>query len=324
MARTGTAHLLPLKTGDPGPKPVPDIIAQIKDGYGRMRPAEQAVADAVLSDVQMAVDASNAVIALRAGVSQPTVTRFCRAIGCDGVRDFKLQLARSLVVGQLYLAANDSRGQALGQAVSGKGPGTGTVPHFWGSILDEAHRALREVERQINPDLVTRAAEEIAAAQRVAAFGLGGSSSSLAEEMQHRLFRYGVPITALRDHFLAGMTAATFRANDVFIIISATGRTREVIETVNLVKSSRIRTIAITAPDSELAAIADIALTVRIKETPDTLTPSASRFAFLAIIDLVAAATGYQLGPAARENLRRIKYNVLSQRQGAELEPLGD
>ena len=316
MARTGTAHLLPLKDGDSGLKPVPDILAQIKDGYDRMRPAEQAVADAVLSDVQMAVDASNAVIALRAGVSQPTVTRFCRAIGCDGVRDFKLQLARSLVVGQVYLAANDTRSQVV--------PGKGTLPHFWGSILDEAHRALREVERQINPDLVTRAAEDIAAAQRVAAFGLGGSSSSLAEEMQHRLFRYGVPITALRDHFLAGMTAATFRANDVFIIISATGRTREVIETVNLVKSSRIRTIAITAPDSELAAIADIALTVRIEETPDTLTPSASRFAFLAIIDLVAAATGYQLGPTARENLRRIKYNVLTQRQGAELEPLGD
>ncbi len=314
MARTGTAFASTDPIGAQGPKPVPDIIAQIKDGYDRMRPAEQAVADAVLSDVQMAVNASNAVIAIRAGVSQPTVTRFCRAIGCDGVRDFKLQLARSLVVGQVYLAANDARWQAV----------AGTVPHYWGSILDEAHRALREVERQVSPDLVTQAAQDIAAAHRVAAFGLGGSSSSLAEEMQHRLFRYGVPITALKDHFLAGMTAATFRANDVFIVISATGRTREVIETVNLVKSNRIRTIAITAPGSELAAIADIALTVQIEETPDTMTPSASRFAFLAIMDLVAAATGYQLGPTARENLRRIKYNVLSQRQGAMLEPLGD
>jgi hypothetical protein len=77
-----------------GRVPVPDIIARIKDGYPDLRPAEQSVADAVLSDVQGAVDASNAEIATRAGVSQPTVTRFCRAIGCEGVRDFKLQLAR--------------------------------------------------------------------------------------------------------------------------------------------------------------------------------------------------------------------------------------
>jgi RpiR family transcriptional regulator, carbohydrate utilization regulator len=295
-------------------RPVPDIIAQIKDGYDRLRPAEQSVADAVLSDVQMAVDASNAEIALRAGVSQPTVTRFCRAIGCNGVRDFKLQLARSLVVGQHYLAANDSP----------TAPPAGDLPHFWGSVLGEARSALREVERQLNPALVLQAANHIAAAHRVAVFGLGGSSSALADETQHRLFRYGVPVTAFRDHFLARMMAATFRPDDVFIAISATGSTREVIETVELARSYKIRTIAITAPDSDLAAIADIALTVRIAETSDTLTPSASRFAFLAIIDLVAAATGYKLGPVARENLRRVKYNVLTHRKGIELEPLGD
>lgn len=320
MAKPLRTVRLSLHPGDPARKsaaaPVPDIIAQIKDSYQSLRPAEQAVADAVLSDVQMAVDASNADIANRAGVSQPTVTRFCRAIGCHGVRDFKLQLARSLVVGQLYLAANDSRDP--------RDAASDSLPPFWNSVLGEARAALREVERQLNPELVLRAAGVIAAASRVAVLGLGGSSSSLAEETQHRLFRYGVPVTAYKDHFLARMTTATFRPDDVFIAISATGTTREVIETVALAHSYRIKTIAITAPDTELAMIADIPLTVRIAETPDTLTPSASRFAFLAIIDLVAAATGYELGPAARENLRRIKYNVLTHRKGVELEPLGD
>ena len=58
-----------------GRQRMPDIIARIKDTYGTLRPAEQLVADAILSNVQMAVDASNAEIAIRAGVSQPTVTR---------------------------------------------------------------------------------------------------------------------------------------------------------------------------------------------------------------------------------------------------------
>ena len=160
---------------DLGRQRVPDIIARIKDSYGALRPAEQLVADAVLSNVQMAVDASNAEIASRAGVSQPTVTRFCRAIGCDGVRDFKLKPARSL---------------------------------------------------------------------------------------------------AVRDVFLA--------------------------------------------------AAADISLTARAAEYPDILTPSASRFAFLTIIDLVSSATGYRIGPTARENLRRIKYNAQINNSGAVYEPLGD
>jgi len=32
----------------------------------------------------------------RAGVSQPTVVRFCRSLGCEGLSDFKLKLASGL------------------------------------------------------------------------------------------------------------------------------------------------------------------------------------------------------------------------------------
>src|SRR5262245_46562040 len=95
---------------DPGVGPgygklVPDILSQIKDSYAELRPAERRVADVVLDDVAFSVDASNTEIARRADVSEPTVTRFCRAIGCEGVRDFKLKLAQSVVVGRMYLAA---------------------------------------------------------------------------------------------------------------------------------------------------------------------------------------------------------------------------
>ena len=93
--------------GDGYSKPIPDILSIIKDSYSELRPAERRVADVVLADVTFAVDASNAEIARRADVSEPTVTRFCRAIGCDGVRDFKLKLAQSVVVGRLYLAPGE-------------------------------------------------------------------------------------------------------------------------------------------------------------------------------------------------------------------------
>ena len=52
--------------------------------------------------------------------------------------------------------------------------------------------------------------------------------------------------------------------------------------------------------------------------------PTASRYAFLAIIDLIAVAAGYRLDLSALETLRRIKYTVLSHRKGKEFEPLGD
>ena len=149
-------------------------------------------------------------------------------------------------------------------------------------------------------------------------------ASFLAEEVQNRLFRYGVPIMACRDPYVANMTVATFRPSDVVIAISATGRTPAIVECIELARNYGVCTIAVTTPDSALATAAEIALTTRIAEYPDALTPSATRFAYLTIIDLVAAATGYQMGPQARENLRRIKFNLVEKGATGSLEPLGD
>lgn len=293
-------------------KPIPDILSQIKDSYSELRPAERRVADAVLADVAFCVDASNAEIARRADVSEPTVTRFCRAIGCEGVRDFKLKLAQSVVVGRMYLTA--------GQPVV---PTEDASP-LWNTVFSEARSALNAVERQLDPAEVVKAADLVASAHQVAVFGLGGSSAALAQETQYRLFRYGVVVSAYSDPYVMRMTASTLKPNDLVIAISATGRTREVIEAVALAKHYRAKTICITTPDSDLARISDVCLTVDIPEFPDTMKPTACRFAFLAIIDLVSVAAGYRLGATALETLRRIKYNVLTYRKGKELEPLGD
>jgi len=294
-------------------KPIPDILSQIKDSYSELRPAERRVADVVLADVTFSVDASNAEIARRAEVSEPTVTRFCRAIGCDGVRDFKLKLAQSVVVGRLYFAPAPPQGEVSSDASP-----------LWTEVFGEARNALNLVERQINPKDIIAAAELVASAHQVLVFGLGGSSTSLAIETQNRLFRYGVVVTAYSDPYVMKMTASTLKPNDLVIAISGTGRTREVVEAVQLAKHYRAKAVCITAPDTDLAATADVALTVDIPEFPDPLKPTASRYAFLAIIDLVSSAVGTRLDPDARETLRRIKYTVLNHRKGRVLEPLGD
>ncbi|MFT4129072.1 MAG: MurR/RpiR family transcriptional regulator [Labrys sp. (in: a-proteobacteria)] len=292
---------------------IPDIISLVKDGYRELRPAERRVADVVLEDVEAAVAASNGELARRAGVSEPTVTRFCRAIGCEGVRDFKLRLAQSLVVGGLY----------LGKPGTNAGYQAPELP-YWNAVFGEAHRAIQETERQLDPAELQKAADLIAGARQIAVFGLGGSASALAQETQYRLFRYGVAVSAHCDPYVMRMTASTLKPRDVVIAISATGRTREVVEAVEIARQYRATAICVTAPDTDLARACDVRLTVAVPEFPDTLKPTALRFAFLTLIDLMATATGYKLGGSARETLRRIKYNVQIRRAGKEMEPLGD
>ncbi|MEO8757147.1 MAG: MurR/RpiR family transcriptional regulator [Devosia sp.] len=300
------------KNGDGYTRPIPDILSIIKDSYAELRPAERRVAEIVLADVTFAVDAANVEIARRAGVSEPTVTRFCRAIGCGGVRDFKLKLAQSVVVGRLYL----SPGEPTPQTTDGS--------PLWSVVFSEARNALTAVERSIDPTDILKAADLVAGAHQIVVFGLGGSSTALAQETQNRLFRYGLVVVTHSDPYVLKMTAATLKPDDLVIAISGTGRTREVIEIVEVAKQYRAKAIGITARDSELAAICDVKLAVDIPEYADPLKPTASRYAFLVIIDLLSTAVGYRLDPSARETLRRIKYTVLSHRKGKVLEPLGD
>ncbi len=304
---------VPPDTAPARPGQVPDVLGRIKDRLDTLSPAERKVGAAVLADVRRAVEESIACLALRAGVSEPSVTRFCRAIGCLGVRDFKLRLAQSLVVGELYLNAD-----------APAAPPDAHAPAYWSPILADARGAIREVERQLSPAAVQAAAEAVAGARQVVTFGLGGSASILAEEAQYRLFRYGVNVACCPEAYFMRMTAATLGPEDVVLAVSASGRTAELIEAVNLARGYGATTIAITALASPLADAVHHPLCVTVQETQDTLTPTSVRFAYLAVVDLLSAATGYTLGPRARESLRRIRYTALTHRSGNALEPLGD
>ncbi len=290
-----------------------DLISRIKDIRGELRPAERRVADAVLDDIEFAVRASNAELANRARVSQPTVTRFSRAVGCAGVRDFKMKLGQSLIVGSMYLG----RPPALPDQMRSGLP-------YADLVFDQARAALDLAESQLDEARLRDAVSLIASANRVIVFGVGGGSTAIAQDTQYRLFRYGIDVTAYSDVYLMRMAASALGAGDAVIAISATGRTQEVLGPVRLAQQYQAKVVAITRPESELAEAADIAVTVDVPELSNVLKPTASRYAFLAIVDLIATGCGYALGLEAQETLRRIKYNLLNFREGEVLEPLGD
>jgi DNA-binding MurR/RpiR family transcriptional regulator len=284
----------------------------IKQAMPSLRPAEQRVAGAILADVGFAVHSSSAELAHRAGVSEPTVTRFSRAVGCKGLRDLKVMLAQSMVVGRIYLEAPPHVGTDLAQ------------PAMWRSVFQEIRRAIASVEEQLRKDDVEAAAEAIAVCGKLAAFGVGGGSTVAVTEIEHRFFRLGVAVSHTSDPHLMRMIASTLGKSDVVIAVSTTGNAADVIEAASIAKRYGALVVAITKPKSRLASLADIALCVHVPEAPDALKPTASRYALLATVDLLAAATAYSRPREAQERMRRIKLELLRSTNGHADEPLGD
>src|ERR1700740_3265987 len=85
------------------PRSTIDPLARIRAVAHELPEAQQRVGHAVLLDPDWAVRAAVEEIARRAQVSAPTVVRFCRTLGYEGLSDFKLQLAQRLAVGTPYL-----------------------------------------------------------------------------------------------------------------------------------------------------------------------------------------------------------------------------
>jgi RpiR family transcriptional regulator, carbohydrate utilization regulator len=289
-----------------------DIVGVIRQIAPTLRPAERRVADAILADVGLAVHGSSGDIARQAGVSEPTVTRFSRAVGCRGVRELKVRLAQSMVVGRIYIEPPPHAGTDLAQ------------PALWRSVFQEIRRAISLVEEQLRRPDLERAAEAIVNCSRLAAFGVGGGSTTAAAEVEHRFFRLGTAVSHTSDPRLMRMIAATMTRDDVVLAISTTGKAVEVVDAAAIAKSYGALVIAITKPQTPLAANADIVLGVHVPEAPDALKPTASRYALMAVVDLLAASTAYLKPRESQDRMRRIKYELVKSTDGSADEPLGD
>jgi RpiR family transcriptional regulator, carbohydrate utilization regulator len=72
------------------------IIAAIESNLAQLRPSERLVANFVLGRPSVVIHMSIADLAEQAAVSEPTIMRFCKAVGCLGFMEFKLALVRDL------------------------------------------------------------------------------------------------------------------------------------------------------------------------------------------------------------------------------------
>lgn len=291
-------------------RPPLDIVAALRDLAEIGGKSDRRVAAVVLADPDFATQASIAVLAERAGVSEPTITRFCRTLGCEGLRDFKLQLAQALAIGGRYLAPNVPDG-AAGRRV----PET---------IAASACEAIAATCAAIDVEALAEAAETLAVSRIVRAYGSGGSSSMAAVELESRLFRLGLAVSATVDGEMQRMTAAIADPRTSIVAFSISGEVRSVVDAVAVARRYGARTLAFTAPGSSLADTAETVFPFRVAEGSNIYRPSPARYALLALVDMLALQTAERIGPRAAEGMRRIKHHITLARSKDPGLPIGD
>ena len=271
----------------------------LKNARERLPAAERRVADLVLARPHELLKLSLAAVAGQARVSEPTVIRCCRSLGCHGFADFKLRMAQSLASGQLFVHS-DVRPED-------------SVAEMAAKVFGKAASTLLQVRSQLDPARLETAIGLLGSARRVECYGLG-SSGIVAADAQHKLFRLGLPSVAYSDAHVHGMAATMLRPGDVVLACSASGRTVDLLSSVDLARESGAEVIGITALGAPLVARCTVALELLIDEDTDIYTPMTTRLAQLAVVDVLAVGVALRQGPELLVRLQRAKESLRSKR----------
>ena len=275
------------------------LLIQLEAARERLSKAEQQVADYVLVHPHDIMHQSIAVLAGNIGVSQPTVARFCLALGFTGFKEFKLRLIQSLAGGVPFVHRD----------VGVSDPASALVA----KVLDRTIAALMRVRGELDPTALDRAIQLLVNARKIEFYG-SGNSGIIATDAQHKFFRLGVPTVAYADAHIHGMAAALLQPGDVVVAISNTGRTRDMLHSVESARQAGASVVAITASGSPLAQLSTVALCADVEEDPDVYSPMSSRIVHLAIIDVLAVGVALARGPELLVQLEKAKQSLRERR----------
>lgn len=293
---------LQLPQSEPTPEsrlPPRNIVNAIARAREQLRKSERKVADYVLSHASDVIHMRIVDLAQEAHVSEPTVVRFCRAIGCDGFQSFKLELAQYIAhsprFGQFSLSEHDSAGDYLR------------------NVFDATMDTLKRVRDSLDPRAIERAVAALVSAGRVEFYGVG-ASSAVAIDAQHKFFRLKIASHAHADAHMQVMAAMSLGPRDVVVAISQSGRTRALLETIQLARAAGATVIALAPGGSPVAEACDMPIAVDIAEETERYTPLPSRIAHLAVIDVLAVGVAKAMGPAAGAHLQALERGLQSLR----------
>jgi RpiR family carbohydrate utilization transcriptional regulator len=284
------------------------MLDRIRASLPALPPAEQRVAKLVLSDSRSFASLPVSELAKRADVSKPTVVRFCRSVGYDGLADFKRKLAGTVNEGVPFVHRSVDEDDKVDDIIV--------------KVIDNAVSALLKYRNDATGLAFERAVTALAAAgkagRRIEFYGVG-NSGIVAQDAQHKFFRLGVTAAAVSDSHVQVMSATMLQPGDCAVIISNSGRSRDLIDVAEIARKKGATTVFITTSGSPLAQLGQsgaqqVLLPVDHPEDFDRYSPMVSRLLHLLVIDILTTGVALRLGKELRPMLQDIKRNLRNKR----------
>lgn len=248
-------------------------LMRVRSNYPFFSEKEKRIADYILTNPEKIIHSTINQVAYDLSIADSTVFRFCKRLGFAGYQAMKIALATELVepIQDIHEKIEDADNEI-------------TVAK---KVFQSNTKTIEDTFKVLDEGVFTAAVHAILTARRVEFFGNGGSNS-IAIDAYHKFVRTGIPVFSQIDSHLQLMSASQLTSEDVAVLISHTGTTKDMLDILHTVKDNGVKTIAVTSfAKSPLSEEVDLALYTVADETDFRSEALASRIAQLSLIDAI-------------------------------------
>ncbi|WP_110114420.1 MurR/RpiR family transcriptional regulator [Bacillus sp. CGMCC 1.16541] len=266
------------------------VLKQIERQLDRFTEAEKVVAAFILEHAERVTHMTTKELAQSCGGSEASISRFCKRLGIQSFKIFKIELAKELSVRTVELVESPLQFHDDPTTVIQK-------------VMFNTIQALQNTEKMLSVSSFTEAVEVLSDAGRIYLYGVGGSAV-VALDFKQKLLRINVPAFQSEDNHMQMMMVANATKQDAVFVISTSGKTKEILDVLSVAKEREVRTILLTqnAP-SPARRLADIVLTMSEEEQNLRIGTMTARIAQLAIVDALFIAICSERGQGLYERI---------------------
>ncbi|WP_214703223.1 MULTISPECIES: MurR/RpiR family transcriptional regulator [unclassified Exiguobacterium] len=266
--------------------------AHIRGAYSTLSKKEQRIADYILKQPEKIIHHTINQVAEDLDVAESTVFRFCQRVGFKGYQALKIALA-SDVVAPLQDIHEDITEMDTALEVAEK-------------IFSTNGKTIESTRQILEASSLEKAIELFLTARRIEFFGSGGSAV-VALDAYHKFVRSGLQVSAILESHMQLMSASQLTTEDVAVVISHSGASKETLDIAKLLKEKGVPMIAITNyAKSPLSKFADVSLYTVSQETAFRSEALVSRIAELSLVDALFTTVMMRRGEAARTSLQQM------------------
>jgi RpiR family transcriptional regulator, carbohydrate utilization regulator len=236
------------------------VFNNIRRAQSQLNPSMLRIANYVLKHPEAVKTFAIRELSLACDVSESTVTRFVRAIDVQSYQALKIGIAEAL-------SSHSKNPNATNEpsVFEDIGPGD-TSEQIVKKIVYRNVSTIEDTAARLDHKELAKAAEAIDKCDTLAFFAMG-SSTPAAENAVMRFMRVGKRCVFFKDQGVQQISSATLNQSSIAIAISNSGRTVNIINSLQLAKKNGATTIAITSfQDSPLAQAADIVLLTTVND----------------------------------------------------------